>query len=121
LSYNPKTGDFQGAFVSAGSGGLDTPACIDFGFDEASNMFVCSFGSDEILRYSRLDGHFIGTFVPAGAGTLDGPTAIVFKEKKHHHGSSCSLAAAGTSSSALPFILLFAPILFVAVRRIARA
>ena len=121
LSYNPSTGDFQGAFVSAGSGGLDNPQCLDFGFDGASNMFVCSYETDEILQYSRLDGHFIGVFVPSGGGSLDGPVHISFKEKKHGS-SSCSIAAAGEGpQSALPFILLFAPVLFVAVRRIVRA
>ena len=84
-------------------------------------MFVCSFETDEILQYSRLDGHFIGAFVPAGSGSLDGPTAIVFKEK-HNGSSSCSLAAAGTGTkAAIPALILFAPILFVALRRKLRA
>lgn len=124
LSYNPSTGAFQGAFVSAGSGGLDNPQCIDFGFEAGANMFVCSFETDEILQYSRFDGSFLGTFVPSGDGSLDGPVYIAFKDKtgENNGSSSCSIAAAGAdTNSALPFILLFAPIAFVAIRRIVKA
>ncbi len=85
-------------------------------------MFVCSFETDEILQYSRFDGSFLGVFVPSGNGSLDGPTYIAFKDKKGGGSSSCSIAAAGAdNNSALPFILLFAPIAFVAIRRLARA
>lgn len=85
-------------------------------------MFVCSFETDEILQYSRFDGSFIGVFVPPGDGSLDGPVYIAFKDKKKNSSSSCSIAATGADTkSALPFILLFAPIAFVAVRRMVRA
>jgi hypothetical protein len=119
LSYSASDGSFQGVFVSAGSGGLDDPTCIDFGFEAGANMFVCSFETDEILQYSRFTGEFIGVFVPSGSGSLDGPTFIAFKEKKGSN-SNCSIAGPETKA-ALPLILLFAPILFVAVRRIVRA
>ena len=119
LLYDDESGASLGAFVSAGSGGLDTPTCIDFGFDDGANMFVCSFGTDEILRFNRKTGAFLGVFIPSGDGSLDGPVYIAFKEKSTGN-SSCALAAPETKPN-LAIILLFAPILFVAVRRMTRS
>ncbi len=71
LRYDGRTGAFLGAFVSAGSGGLDDPGDLTFGPD--GNLYVGSFATDEVLRYDGATGAFLDAFVSAGSGGLDAP------------------------------------------------
>lgn len=76
LRYNGTTGKFIGAFVSSGSGGLDTPEDLTFGPD--GNLYISSAKTDQILRYNGNDGAFIDVFVSAGSGGLHAPSSIAF-------------------------------------------
>lgn len=85
LRYDGRTGDFLGAFVAAGSGGLDEPVGLTFGPD--GNLYVASssFGSDGprgVLRFQgpsgTSPGTFIDEFVSSGAGGLATPLGILF-------------------------------------------
>src|SRR4030095_1817570 len=49
LRYDAATGAFRGAFVAAGSGGLDQPRGLGLGPD--GNLYVASFMSDQVLCY----------------------------------------------------------------------
>ena len=69
-------GSFIDAFVSAGSGGLNIPTELVFGPD--GNLYVSSFGTDEVLRYNGATGAFINAFVVAGSGGLNQPRGLVF-------------------------------------------
>ena len=53
LRYDGSTGAFLGAFVSAGSGGLDEPSGLAFGPD--GNLYVGSFIA--IDRYGATTAH----------------------------------------------------------------
>jgi DNA-binding beta-propeller fold protein YncE len=55
------------AFITAGSGGLNTPFGITLGPD--SNVYVASNGG-EVLRYNGTTGQFLSTFVAQGSGGL---------------------------------------------------
>jgi len=66
LRYDATTGAFRGAFVAAGSGGLDQPRGIARGPDGA--LYVASFFTDEVLRYDGTTGAFVDDFVAAGSG-----------------------------------------------------
>jgi streptogramin lyase len=75
LDFNQNTGAFLKTLVPSGSGGLDSPEGLLFGPD--GNLYVDSFGTDSVLRYSA-GGAFINTFVSPGSGGLDGPHGLVF-------------------------------------------
>lgn len=74
--FSGTIGTQLGAFVTAGSGGLDFSREVDFGPD--GNAYVTSFDNDRILRYNGATGAFIDTFVPAGSGGLNSPTFMIF-------------------------------------------
>jgi len=76
LRYDGKTGAFLGAFVGAGSGGLNTPVGIAFGAD--GSFYASSLDTGEVLRYDGKTGAFSGVFVPAGSGGLRGAYSLVF-------------------------------------------
>ena len=80
------SGVFLGTFVPSGSGGLNGLARLAIGFD--GNLYVASFQTDSVLRYSRETGEFIDAFVPAGSGGLDGPTGLAFGHDGHLYVSS---------------------------------
>lgn len=80
LIYDGPTAALLGVFVTAGSGGLDTPT--DFEFGPGGDLYVASFGTNEILRYNGNTGDFIEAFVTAGAGGLNGPTDLIFTSNK---------------------------------------
>jgi sugar lactone lactonase YvrE len=63
------------AFVSAGSGGLNTPKDLVQGPD--GNIYVVN-GDASILRYNASTGALIGTFVTAGSGGLTSPYGLAF-------------------------------------------
>lgn len=76
LRYDEATGAPRGAFVAAGSGGLDQPRDMAFGPDGA--LYVASFFTGQVLRYDGATGAFLGVFVAAGSGGLDGPHYFAF-------------------------------------------
>jgi len=53
-------GNWQGYFVSPGSGGLDNAVGMQIGAD--SNLYVASEGTGQVLRYDGGDGIFIDVF-----------------------------------------------------------
>jgi DNA-binding beta-propeller fold protein YncE len=62
-------------FVSAGSGGLQSPRHIAFGPD--GKLYVASKDSNEVLRYDGATGTFLDAAIPSSAG-LVGPFAVGF-------------------------------------------
>jgi streptogramin lyase len=75
LDYDQNTGAFINTLVPSGSGGLNSPEGLVFG--PAGNLYVDSFSSNSVLRYSA-SGAFISSFVSPGSGGLDGPHGLVF-------------------------------------------
>jgi len=70
------TGAFIDTFVSVDSGGLNGGRGLVFGRD--GNLYVSSFYSSQVLRYSGSSGAFIDAFVPAGSGGLSGSRFLIF-------------------------------------------
>jgi len=58
--------------VPRGRAGLQRAHCLEMGPDGA--LYVCSFGSGDVLKFDPRTGDFLGTFVPKGSGGLDIPT-----------------------------------------------
>ena len=74
LRYDGVTGALIDAFVSAGSGGLETPRSLVFDADD--NLYVAGSGMDTILHYGR-------TPAPVHPGTRpEGSREILFTLKK---------------------------------------
>lgn len=65
--FNATTGAFVDKFVT----GIHTPDGQSW--DAAGDLYVSSFGTNQILKYSCTTGAFISAFVPSGAGGLSGP------------------------------------------------
>src|SRR5262245_27076496 len=93
--YDGTTGAFKGVFVTAASGGLDSPQGMVFGAD--GNLYVASgnwftssngpsytgdFPPGAVLRFEGPSGPnpgaFLGTFVAGGSGGLASPNGILF-------------------------------------------
>jgi streptogramin lyase len=74
LRYDGTTGDFLGAFVASGSGGLMHPGGFAFGPD--GNLYVSSNATDSVLRYDGATGEFIDCF--AWGGGLVKPSGLTF-------------------------------------------
>jgi hypothetical protein len=72
LKYDGTTGEFLGVYVSAGSGGVDTPDALFFGPD--GHLYVGSSGNGAVLRFQGPlgsdPGAFIDTFVAPSSGGL---------------------------------------------------
>jgi hypothetical protein len=73
LRYHGETGAFLGAFVPAGSGGLEYASGLVFGPD--GNLYVA--GRNAVRRYNGKTGAFIDAFVPENGGLKD-PHGLVF-------------------------------------------
>jgi len=69
-------GTFIADFVSSGSGGMNNPTGLEFGPD--GNLYVGSWGTDEVLRYDGTTGSFIDAFVSSGSGGMNNPTGLEF-------------------------------------------
>ncbi|MGH9661803.1 MAG: SMP-30/gluconolactonase/LRE family protein [Bryobacteraceae bacterium] len=85
LRYDGTTGEFRGAFVTRGSGGLGHALGLTFGPD--GNLYVASgtFGdtnAEAVFRYqgpsSGAPAAFLDIFVPPGSGGLRLPFGLVF-------------------------------------------
>ena len=72
LEYQPD-GTFVGTFVTAGSGGLNGAAGMDFGAD--GNLYITSSNSGKVLRFDGTTGAFIDEFVSSG---LNFPLGLTF-------------------------------------------
>jgi DNA-binding beta-propeller fold protein YncE len=82
LRYDGTTGEFLGAFVASGSGGLVGPATMTFGPN--GDLYVANLYSSD-LSVKRFEGPsestpgaFVETFVPAGSGGLRAPAGLIF-------------------------------------------
>jgi streptogramin lyase len=71
--YNSQTYEFYDFFVPQGSGGLSFPQGMTFGAD--GNLYVASYGTDNVLRYDGKTGSFLGVFASTG---LDRPEGLTF-------------------------------------------
>jgi outer membrane protein assembly factor BamB len=72
------TGAFLGAFVTAGSGGLTTPATEGLSFRPDGKLYVASRDNSNVLRYDAATGAFIDIFVPSNSGGLLSIKGMVF-------------------------------------------
>jgi hypothetical protein len=110
----PNPGAFLGAFVAAGSGGLDHPLSIIFG--PGGNLYVGSAAfkagnytasphTSEVLRYDGTTGAFLGTFVAPDSGGLRFPQTLVFSQTDpvtlNFDGTGEEAGASRTSATAL--------------------
>lgn len=66
--FDATTGAYLGAFVAAGSGGVDRPAGVDVGPD--GNVYVTN-ATNEILRYDGGTGAFIDVFASGNGLTAN--------------------------------------------------
>lgn len=72
-----RTGAFVRDLITPGSGGLVSPAAMDFAPD--GSLLVADQDGDAVLRFDIDTGAFLGVLVQAGAGGLVGPRAMAFK------------------------------------------
>ena len=83
LRYDEVTGEFIQVFVSSdNNGGLDSPRFLFLGPD--GNLYVSSFNTDSVMRYSGPTGRPLPApgltgafFVPEGSGGLSGAVGIL--------------------------------------------
>src|SRR4029077_15196338 len=78
LRYDAATGAFLGAFVTAGSGGLNGPTVDGLIFRPDGRFYVASRNSDNVLRYDAATGAYLDTFISTGSGGLFQPKGMVF-------------------------------------------
>ena len=76
ITYYSAQGQFLGEFVSSGSGGLGTPSCLTIGPDE--NLYVCSFDTNQILRYDGSSGAFLDVYISPQSNPILQPVSIQF-------------------------------------------
>jgi hypothetical protein len=73
----PAPGQTGAVFVPSHSGGLlDNYGKPTFGPD--GNLYIGSYGTNNVLRYDGSTGAFLGAFVPAGSGGLSLPEGLAF-------------------------------------------
>src|SRR5262249_33634445 len=65
----------QPGAVFASGGGMQGPTGLILGRD--GNLYVSSFNTNSVLRYSGTTGDFFDAFVPAGSGGLINPRGLV--------------------------------------------
>ncbi len=94
LRYDGNSGAFIDAFVPSGSGGLNGPHGLDFGFD--GNLYVSSVNTNSVLRYDGTTGAFIDAFVPSGSGGLGRAVSGIFGADGNLYVSSAVFGGAVT-------------------------
>ena len=113
--YDEQTGEFLGEFIPPGSGGLGQPNGLIFGPD--GNLYVCSLGTNSILRFDGITGAPLpspgksgATFVPSASGGLSfgtigesGSGWLIFGPDGNLYATSGGLTAPPGSSSVLRF------------------
>jgi hypothetical protein len=72
LRFDRTTGAFLGAFVTAGSGGLDTPAVQGLHFRPDGKLYVLSRDTASVLRFDAITGAFLDVFISPGSGGMLG-------------------------------------------------
>ncbi len=101
LRYNADSGAFIDDLVVTALGGLDQPQYFVFGPDANGDgdeeLYVTSFGTNNVLRYNARTGAFIDDFVYAGNGGMGGPTSLAF------HSDGSLLVASSLTNSVLKF------------------
>lgn len=86
LRFDGKSGAILGAFVLGGAGGLQNPAGIKFGVD--GNLYVCSRGSQSVLRYEGETGKFIDSIqAPPDSPHSSGPVLLALTAEPRLHSS----------------------------------
>lgn len=82
IAYDGITGALAGVLVQDvigtpqdESGGLAN--AHGMAFDREGNLYVASFGTNQVLRYDGATGQFLGVFIAPGNG-LSGPTGFTF-------------------------------------------
>ncbi|MFO0892969.1 MAG: LamG-like jellyroll fold domain-containing protein [Isosphaeraceae bacterium] len=85
LRYSGTTGAFLGAFVTAGSGGLDSPAMDGLIFRN-NLLYVAGRDSNNVLRYDATTGAFVDTFIAPGSGGLLNPKGMEFCARRQPSG-----------------------------------
>ncbi|WP_165067747.1 Calx-beta domain-containing protein [Paludisphaera rhizosphaerae] len=78
LRYNAATGAFMGAFVTAGSGGMNGPAVQGLIFRPDGKLYVASRNGSSVQRYDAATGAFLDTFIPTESGGLSVPKGMTF-------------------------------------------
>ena len=80
LRFDSATGAFLGAFVAAGSGGIDGPHGLTFGpdltGDAVPELYVTGRNSGNVVRYDGVTGSPLGEFDTSGAGSLSWPEGL---------------------------------------------
>jgi DNA-binding beta-propeller fold protein YncE len=76
MRYDGTTGNLEGVFITAGSGGLNEAEGMAFGPN--GNLLVASELGNAVLEYDGTTGAFVREFVAAGSGGLSEPTFITF-------------------------------------------
>ncbi len=73
----PAPGHTGAVFVPQGSGGLNSAKGLTIGPD--GNLYVCSWGTNSVIRYNPVTGAYIDTFIAPGSGGLTGPNGLLFR------------------------------------------
>lgn len=78
LRYDAASGEFLGAFVTSGSGGLTKPGVQGLIFRPDGKLYVISRDTHSVLRYDAATGAFLDAFIPSGSGGLLYPKGMTF-------------------------------------------
>jgi len=81
LQYDGKTGEYRGAFVEPGSGGLDGIRGIVF--HPSGDLLVAGRDNNAVLRYEAVTGKPKGYFVQPRSGNLEHPVQLYYGADGH--------------------------------------
>src|SRR5262249_704904 len=116
LRYDP-SGEFINAFVPSGSGGLSSPVDLAFGPD--GNLYVSSYGNNEVLSYNGSTGAFlgeVGSDFSSPEGLTFGPDGSLYivnqgtnEVLRYNSSGLSSFVTVGSGGLNLPFKAVFGP------------